>query len=322
MKLSKENAGLLLGLVGVLMFSLTLPMTRLAVKEIDPIWLALARAEIAALLGALALLWFKVPFPPKALWPTIGWTIIGVIFGFPVFSSIAMRYTDASHGAVVTGLLPLTTAVVATMYSSEKPSKAFWFTAIAGSFIVIGYALWQSQGAVQIGDASMLVAVVLCAFGYALGGKLAQAIGGWQAISWALVCAAPIVAIPLAWLAFTKGGVLESAHISEVAISARSWWAFAYVSIFSQLIGFFFWYGGMALGGVARVSQIQLLQMFFTLAFAGLINQEIVGWQTWLVAVIVVGIVFTNKRTTIKRNLDSVSAPLESKEALTSKSPT
>jgi drug/metabolite transporter (DMT)-like permease len=301
MKISKENTGLLLGLVGVIMFSLTLPMTRLAVKEIDPVWLALARAEIAALLGGLALLWFKVPFPPRALWPTIAWTIIGVIFGFPVFSSIAMRYTDASHGAVVVGLLPLATAVVATLYASEKPSRAFWLTALAGSLVVISYSLWQSQGELKIGDASMLVAIVLCAFGYALGGKLAQAIGGWQAISWALVCAAPIVAIPLAWLAFTQGGILASAKIGTSAISSNSWWAFAYVSVFSQLVGFFFWYGGMAIGGVARVSQVQLLQMFFTLIFAGLINQETVGWPTWVVALVVVSIVLINKKTTIKR---------------------
>jgi drug/metabolite transporter (DMT)-like permease len=304
MKLSKENAGLLLGLVGVLMFSLTLPMTRLAVKEIDPVWLALARAEIAALLGGIALLWFKVPFPPKALWPTIAWTIVGVIFGFPVFSSVAMRYTDASHGAVITGLLPLATAVVATMYSSEKPSKAFWLTALAGSLVVISYALWQSRGALTMGDTSMLAAIVLCAFGYARGGKLAQSIGGWQAISWALVCAAPLVAIPLTWLAFTSGGLLASAQVgpltSAPSISAISWLAFAYVSVFSQLIGFFFWYGGMAIGGVARVSQVQLLQMFFTLVFAGLINQESVGWQTWIIALIVVSIVLLNKRTTIK----------------------
>jgi drug/metabolite transporter (DMT)-like permease len=303
MKSNKENLGMLLGLVGVLMFSLSLPMTRLAVKEIDPVWLALARAALAAALGAISLAWFRVPFPHRDLWPKVFWTIVGVIFGFPIFSSIAMRYTDASHGAVVNGLLPLATAIFVSLLSTEKPSKAFWVSAIAGSALVVGYALWQSNGTLQIGDASMLLAVVAGGIGYALGGKLSQAIGGWQAISWSLVCALPCIALGFCILSWFRGGFLESiaagggSNISS--ISWQSWAAFLYVAIFSQLIGFFFWYGGMAIGGVARVSQVQLLQLFFTLIFAALINQETVTFVTWLVGFLVVMVIVINKKTAI-----------------------
>jgi drug/metabolite transporter (DMT)-like permease len=304
MKLSKENLGMLLGLIGVLMFSLTLPMTRLAVRQIDPIWLALGRCAVAATLGGMALIWFKIPFPEKPLWPKIFWTIIGVIFGFPIFSSISMRYTDVSHGAIIVGLLPLTTAAVATLSSSEKPSPKYWLTAIAGSALVIGFALWQSKGAIAIGDLAMLGAVLTGAIGYALGGKLAQAIGGWQAISWSLVCSTPFVIIAMLALAWFRGGLLESVTVNNTVswqdISLQSWACFAYVAIFSQLVGFFFWYGGMAVGGVARVSQVQLLQLFFTLSFAALVNQETVSAGTWIVGLLVVMVIIINKKAAVK----------------------
>jgi drug/metabolite transporter (DMT)-like permease len=295
---------MLLGLVGVLMFSLTLPLTRLAVRQIDPVWLALARCAVAALIASIALMWFKVPFPRRDLWPKIFWTIIGVIFGFPIFSSISMKFTDASHGAVIAGLLPLTTAIIATTFSPEKPSIKFWLTAFAGSALVVGFALWQSKGAIQIGDLAMLVAVVAASTGYALGGKLAQAIGGWQAISWSLVIAMPFVIIGLLLLAWLRGGFFESMTVNGGAnwqgITWRNWACFGYVAVFSQLIGFFFWYGGMAIGGVARVSQVQLIQLFSTLSFAALINQEVVSQGTWLVGLLVVMIIFINKKAAIR----------------------
>jgi drug/metabolite transporter (DMT)-like permease len=295
---------MLLGLVGVLMFSLTLPLTRLAVRQIDPVWLALARCTLAALLAGMALIWFKVPFPRREFWPKIFWTIAGVIFGFPIFSSISMKFTDASHGAVIAGLLPLTTAIIATAFSPEKPSVKFWITAFAGSALVVGFALWQSNGSIQIGDLAMLVAVLAASTGYALGGKLAQSIGGWQAISWSLVFALPFVIIALLLLAWVRGGVFESMTVNGSgdwhSISWQNWACFGYVAVFSQLIGFIFWYGGMAIGGVARVSQVQLIQLFSTLSFAALINQENVSNGTWLVGLLVVMIIFINKKAAIK----------------------
>jgi drug/metabolite transporter (DMT)-like permease len=301
LKLQKETLGMLLGLVGVIMFAMTLPMTRIAVKEINPVWLALARAELAAILGAAALIWFKVPFPKRVFWPNIAWSIVGVVIGFPLFTSIAMRFTDASHGAVITGLLPLATAAFAMLTSKDRPSLAFWLSALAGSCLVLGYALWQSQGAIQIGDLAMLAAIIFAGLGYAFGGRLSQTIGGWQAISWVLVCAAPLVALPLIYMAYNAGSLLGSAQIGPTAISTTSWWAFAYVTIFSQFVGFIFWYGGMAIGGVARVSQVQLLQLFFTLGFAGLINDEIVRPITWLICFLVAITILINKKTSIRK---------------------
>ncbi len=300
MTLKTETKGMLIGLVGIIMFSLTLPMTRIAVQEINPIWLALARCEIAAVLAAVILLLRKESFPKRHLWPKIFWTSIGVIFGFPIFSSIAMRYTDASHGAIITGLLPITTALIATQLAKEKPSAGFWITAVAGSAVVLGYALWQSKGAVEIGDAMMLIAVIAGAVGYALGGQLATSIGGWQAISWALVCSAPFVTLALGALAYFQGGWAQSIAPVVSNISAKSWLGLAYVTIFSQLVGFFFWYGGMAMGGVARVSQVQLMQLFFTVGFASVLNKEEVSASTWIVVIVVVLIIFLNKRTSVK----------------------
>jgi drug/metabolite transporter (DMT)-like permease len=304
LKLNRENLGMLLGLVGVLMFSLTLPLTRLAVRQIDPVWLALARCSLAALIAGFALMWFKVPFPKRDLWPKIFWTIIGVIFGFPIFSSISMKFTDASHGAVIAGLLPLTTAIIATTFSREKPSIKFWITAFAGSSLVVGFALWQSKGTLQIGDLAMLLAVLAASTGYALGGKLAQAIGGWQAISWSLVIAMPLVILGLLLLSWLRGGFFESITVNGTgdwqSISWQNWACFGYVALFSQLIGFFFWYGGMAIGGVARVSQVQLIQLFSTLGFAALINQEVISQGTWVVGLLVVMIIFINKKAAIR----------------------
>jgi drug/metabolite transporter (DMT)-like permease len=301
LKLQKETIGMMAGMIGVIMFAMTLPMTRIAVKEINPVWLVLARAELAAILGGAALIYFKIPFPKREFWPNIAWSIIGVVVGFPLFTSIAMRFTDASHGAVITGLLPLATAVFAMMSSKERPSLAFWLSAIAGSGLVLGYALWQSQGALQTGDLAMLAAIVFAGLGYAFGGRLSQEIGGWQAISWVLVCAAPLVALPLIYMAYDAGSLLASAKIGPATISATSWWAFAYVTVFSQFVGFVFWYGGMAIGGVARVSQVQLLQLFFTLGFAGLINNEIVRPVTWLICFLVAITILINKKTAIKK---------------------
>lgn len=288
--LSAETRGMLLGLVGVAMFAMTLPMTRFAVAELDPVWLAFARAEGAALLAALVLLARGAPRPPRRLWPAIAATAGGVVIGFPLFSSIAMRYTDASHGAVITGLMPLATALIASRLAGERPSRGFWLAAIAGSLLVCGFALRAGSGSLGAGDAAMLVAVVTGAAGYAWGGRLARELGGWQTIAWVLVFSAPVLALPTLWL---------SLRADLASAGPAAWVGFAWVTIFSQFVGFFFWYGGMALGGVARVSQVQLLQLFMTLVFAAWIGGERVDVATWLVAAAVVAIVAVGRRAPV-----------------------
>jgi len=281
---------MLLGLVAVAMFAMTLPMTRLAVAELDPVWLAFARAEGAALLAAAALLASGSPLPARRHWPALAATAGGVVVGFPLFSSIAMRHTDASHGAVITGLMPLATALIATRLAGERPSRGFWLAAIAGSLVVCGFALREGAGSVGAGDLAMLAAVATGAAGYAWGGRLARELGGWQTIAWVLVFSAPVLALPTLWLSLRTD--LSSA-------GPAAWSGFLWVTVFSQFIGFFFWYGGMAIGGVARVSQVQLLQLFLTLVFAAWVGGERVDAWTWAVAAAVVAIVAAGRRAPV-----------------------
>lgn len=288
--MTNETRGMLLGLAGVLIFSLTLPMTRIAVADLDPLWLALARAEGAAALSALVLAITRQPWPGRRDWPGLAWVAGGVVLGFPLFSSISMRTTEASHGAVVVGLLPLTTAAVAAGFGGERPGPRFWVAAAVGSTLVAAYALRNGVGEVGVGDLAMLAAVLAGAIGYARGGHAAKTLGGWQTICWALVFAAPVLLLPTLWL---------SARVPFTGVSPGAWAAFAYVTVFSQFVGFFAWYGGMVLGGVARVSQVQLLQLFFTLVFAAWIAGERVDALTWIVAGLVVGIVAVARRAPV-----------------------
>ena len=289
---AQELRGMLVALVGVVMFGATLPATRIAVAEFDPWWLALARAEVAAALAAIALMLTGQRLPAREHWPGLALTALGVVVGFPLFSSIAMRSADASHGAVVNGLLPFATVVAATLRSGERPAASFWLSALAGSAVVVGFALRNGGGTLHPGDWAMLAAVAGGALGYAEGGRLSRSLGGWQTIAWALVASAPVLALPALWLSFAQ---------PFAAASGGAWAGFLYVSIFSQLIGFLFWYGGMAIGGVARVSQVQLLQLFFTLAFAWWLLDEHVDATTWLVAGAVVALIAVGRRAPVRR---------------------
>ncbi len=296
---------MLLALVGVVMFGATLPATRIAVADFDPWWLALARAELAAALAAAALLLTGQPRPGREHWRGLGLTALGVVLGFPLFSSIAMRSADASHGAVVNGLLPFATVIAATLRSRERPALGFWLAALAGSVVVMAFALRDGGGRLHTGDWAMLAAVAAGALGYAEGGRLARSLGGWQTIAWALVVAAPILALPTLWLSLEQ---------PFAAASHAAWAGFLYVSIFSQLIGFLFWYGGMAIGGVARVSQVQLLQLFFTLIFAWWLLDESVDRTTWIAACLVVALIALGRRAPVRlahaprRNIDESRA--------------
>jgi len=275
------SRGMLLGLAGVAMFSLTLPMTRLAVVDLDPIWIGLARALVAALPAAAWLAWKRAPLPTRAMLPRLAIVAGGVIVGFPALSSLAMRYTDASHGAVVLGVLPLATALAGAWLGGERPSRRYWACALIGAALVCGFALRAGGGRLQPADGLLVLAVVAAAIGYAEGARIAARIGGPETICWALVTAAPLLALPVAWLTWRHG------------IDARpsAWLGFAYVSVFSQFLGFFAWYKGLALGGVARVSQVQLLQLFMTLAFAALIGGEALDPEAWLFGLAVVAVV-------------------------------
>ncbi|HTN49600.1 MAG TPA: DMT family transporter [Burkholderiaceae bacterium] len=287
-----EARGLLLGFVGVLIFSLTLPMTRIAVVQLDPWLIGLGRALVAAVPAALYLAWRRAPRPSRSQRPALAAVVAGVIIGFPVCSSIGMKTVPAAHGAIVIGVLPLATALFAAALGGERPSPAFWLFAFAGSAVVLHFALTRGGGGLSAGDAWLLAAVVLGALGYAEGGRLARSLGGPEVICWALVASAPILAAPVGWLAWRQPWPIE----------LRTALAFGYVALFSQFLGFFAWYRGLAEGGLARVGQVQLLQVFMTIGFAALLFGELVDPTTWAYAAAVVALVAAGRLTTIRRS--------------------
>lgn len=278
----RARRGLLLGLLGVLAFSLTLPMTRLAVAELDAWLVAFGRMAAAGLLAAAWLRLTAAARPQGSDWKLLFWSVAGIVIGFPLLSSIAMQSITANRGAVITGALPFATALLAAWWFKERQSRRFWVCAALGSALVIGFALRanndSSAQASSAGELAMAAAVLAGAAGYVAGGRLAARLGGVNAILWALAIALPLtlpVAAALAWQ-------------SPPRASVSAWAAFAYVTLISQIAGFFAWYGGLALGGIGRVGQVQLLQVFFTLAAASLLFGEAVAPDAWLVAAAVV----------------------------------
>ncbi|WP_062114450.1 DMT family transporter [Collimonas pratensis] len=289
--MTDESKGMWLGLVGVAVFSLTLPFTRMAVAELNPVFVAFGRAVVAALCS-VPLLWkLKAARPHGAQWKALALTALGVVVGFPVFSSVAMRYVPAAHGAIVLGILPLATAMFAALRFGERPSTGFWIAAVAGSGIVVVFALSQGGGGLQMADLALLGAVVAAAMGYAEGGRLAQTMGGQQVIGWALLLSLPVLLPITAWLGWSYG----------ISASPKAWLGFAYVSLFSMFIGFFFWYKGLALGGIARVGQVQLLQPFMTLLGAALLLGEALAGRNLLFALAVLIVVGFGRKMAVRR---------------------
>lgn len=287
----QETKGMWLGAIGVAIFSLTLPFTRLAVAELNPVFIALGRAVVAAVGSTLLLWWIAAPRPTAAQWKALAITSLGVVIGFPVLSSIAMRTVPASHGAIVVGILPLATALFGALRFGERPSLGFWIAALAGSAIVVGFALWQGDGSLQLADVALFGAVLAAGMGYAEGGRLSQTMGGQQVISWALVISMPILLPVTIWLGWHYG----------VSASPQAWMGFAYVSVFSMFIGFFFWYKGLALGGIARVGQVQLLQPLLTLVGAALILGESLDASNILFALAIIAVVAVGRRMPVRR---------------------
>lgn len=289
-----ETRGMLLGMVGVAMFSLTLPFTRMAVAALDPLFVALGRALGAALLAGAWLAWRRPVMPPRAAWLPLTLVMLGVVIGFPLLSSLALRHVPASHGAVLAGLLPLMTTLYAAVRGDERPSAGFWLMAVLGAALVIAFALIQGGGALHPADLLMFAAMAAGAIGYAEGGKLARTLGGPETICWALLLAAPLVAPLLAWRYGDQLSTLAGA-------GAAAWFGLGYVTLFSMFIGFFFWYRGLALGGIARVGQVQLLQPFMTLVGAALLLGETLTIPNCLFALAVIGVVCAGRRLQVRR---------------------
>jgi len=281
-----RRLGLWLGLLGVVAFSGTLPATRLAVTVFDPIFVGLGRALVAAVLAAIVLAATRTPIPPRALWPRLGIVALGVVAGWPVLTAFAMRYVPAAHGAVVAGLLPLATALAGAWLAHERPRRRFWIWALAGSAVVVAFALWEGGGRLQPADLLLAAAVAAAAIGYAEGARLARILGGWQVICWVLILAAPFVVIPT-WLTFDA---------RSLSAPWTAWAAFAYVAVISQFLGFFAWYRGLALGGIAAVGQTQLLQPFLTILASGWLLAEPVSFAMYISAALVIAAIAMGRR--------------------------
>ena len=274
------------GLLGVIIFSGSLPATRVAVGGFTPLFLTSARAVIAALIGAAMLFALRQKRPDRADFVPLLVVAFGVVVGFPLLTALALKHITSAHSIVFIGLLPLSTAIFAVLRGSERPKPAFWLFSLVGAAVVAGFALANSGFASLTGDLLMIGAIIVCGLGYAEGGRLSRHLGGWQVISWALLLALPVMAmiatssLPGAW----------------AGISGPAWLGLAYVSVFSMLVGFVFWYRGLAQGGIAGVGQLQLLQPFFGLALASFLLGEPVAWTMIAATAIVVICVAGAKR--------------------------
>ncbi len=274
------------GFIGMLIFSGSLPATRVAVGGFSPMFLTSARAVIAAIVGTALLLMLRQVRPAQSdLWSLV-LVSIGVVIGFPLLTALALQHVTAAHSVVFIGLLPLSTAIFGVVRGGERPKPAFWLFSCVGSLLVAGFALSQSEGASVTGDLLMVGAIVLCGLGYAEGATLSRRLGGWQVISWALLLSLPVMGALALW---TLPDTWEG-------IGAPAWIGFAYVSLFSMLIGFVFWYRGLAIGGIAGVGQLQLLQPFFSLVLAALLLGEAVPPSMIAVTVLVACCVAGAKR--------------------------
>lgn len=267
--MDKQASGWINGFVGVLIFSGSLPATRAAVADFDPVFLTVARASIAAILALALLAVFREKRPARADLMSLTIVALGVVVGFPLLTALALQSVTSAHSTVFIGLLPLATAIFGVLRGGERPKPAFWLFSGLGSALVAGFALTQGFAASPVGDLLMLAAIIVCGLGYAEGAKLSRRLGGWQVISWALVLSLPVMG---SLMLYTMPGSL-------VGIGRPAWLGLAYVSLFSMLIGFMFWYRGLAMGGIAAVGQLQLLQPFFGLLLAATLLHETVGWQ-------------------------------------------
>ena len=274
------------GLLGVIIFSGSLPATRVAVGGFSPLFLTSARAVIAALLGAALLLVMRQRRPQASDFLPLVIVALGVVVGFPFLTALALQYITSAHSIVFIGLLPLATAIFGVLRGGERPKPAFWLFSIVGALVVAGFALAQNGPASITGDLLMVIAIVLCGLGYAEGATLSRRLGGWQVISWSLLVSLPVMTLI----------ALATLPSGWSAVTAPEWLGLAYVSVFSMLVGFVFWYRGLALGGIAGVGQLQLLQPFFGLALASLLLSEPVAPSMILVTGLVVLCVFGAKR--------------------------
>jgi len=274
------------GMLGVLGFSLTLPATKIAIKDFEPSFVGLGRAIIAAFIAGLVLLISRSPKPVGLQWLRLIAIALGIVIGFPLLTSLAMKTVPAAHGAVVIGLLPLSTALFGALLAGERPRPLFWVSTFIGSLTIVLFSLESGSGTFQFADVLLFGAVLSAGFGYAEGARLSKTLGSWQTISWALVISAPLLVFPV-YQVFPDN--LSSIHW-------QSFLGFTYVSVVSMFLAFIFWYKGLSLGGIAKIGQLQLLQPFLTIFAASLILNELITTKEIIAALIVISCVIIGRK--------------------------
>ena len=293
LSMSGKYAGMLFGFIGIASFSFSLPMTKIALLGFPPLFLGAGRASVAAAIAAIVLFLTRSRLPQGMQWLRLGVVALGVVVGFPFFTSFALQHAPASHGAVIIGLLPAATAVAAVIRGRERPTGIFWVAALMGALAVVTFSILTSgfSAGLALGDVFFLGAIILAAIGYAEGGLLAREIGSWQTISWALIVALPVM-LPM--------GIFSVNDLQWGNVPALAWLGFAYISIISMYLGFFAWYRGLAIGPMASVSQIQLLQPILTIVWAALFFGELVAPAVWISAVGVIACAAVAVRARVK----------------------
>ena len=289
--MNKESKGMLIGFIGILIFSLTLPVSKIAVLSFNPYFIAFGRAALAGLVALAYLVYKKEAIPSKVDFTKFVVIALGVVFGFPIFTTVAMTYGSSSHGAVILGMMPLATTVIGVIRFQERPSLGFWFVSLMGAALVMLYALLKSSGSYTYVDGLLVLGGISACVGYVEGGELSRKMNPRAVISWALVISLPLNAV-MTYYTF------DSAYVDAGTIA---WISFVYLSLFPMFLGFFFWYEGLACGGIARVSQVQLLQPFCTLIAASVLLGDSLTFINLVFAVLVVSTVILSKRMLVKR---------------------
>jgi drug/metabolite transporter (DMT)-like permease len=289
--MNTETKGMLIGFVGILIFSLTLPVTKIAVLSFDPYFIAFGRACLAGFFALAYLLYKQASLPSKTDLAKITVIALGVVFGFPIFTTVAMQEGSSSHGAVILGMMPLATTVIGVIRFKERPSIGFWLVSILGAGLVVTYALLKSSGSLSYIDGLLVMGGICACIGYVEGGELSRRMNPRVVISWALVISLPIN-IMATYFTFSP------TYWNADAIALTS---FLYLSLFSMYLGFFFWYEGLAIGGIARVSQVQLIQPFCTLLAASFFLGDSLTVINTVFAFLVVSTVVLSKRMLVKR---------------------
>jgi drug/metabolite transporter (DMT)-like permease len=284
-----ENKGFMYGLMAVIAFGFTLPISKLLLQYWNPFFIAFARSVLASIFAIIFLLIWEKHFPSKKQFLQLFIIALGVILGFPVFSTVAMETLPASHGAIMIGILPLTTSVFGTLLTKDKPSILFWISSIFGSGLVVLYALIEGNGSFYEGDFFLLIAIFVVSIGYALGARLAKEMNGWKVISWALVISLPYTLLVSLWY-------LPS---NVISIPYSGYLYFLYLGMVSQLFAFFAWYKGLLLGGIARVSQVQLIQVFVTFFASSILLDEAISMLMIVFTILVLSTVWIAKQMPI-----------------------